>query len=53
MSFNNHITDPLEPELGTPQGSPLSLILSALITGPILQLAETWDNSDLTLCYQP
>ena len=36
MLFNNHTTDPLEPDLGTPQGSPLSLILLALVTGPIL-----------------
>ena len=49
MSFNNHRTDPLSPDLGTPQGSPLSPILSALITGPILRLAETWDDTDLTL----
>ena len=49
MSFNNHTTDTLEPELGTPQGSPLSPILSALVTGPILHLADTWDDTDLTL----
>ena len=49
MSINHHTTDPIEPELGTPQGSPLSPILSAFITGPILRLAETWDDSDLTL----
>lgn len=49
MSFNNHMTDPLEPDPGTPQGSPLSPILSALVMGPILWLAETWVDSDLTL----
>jgi hypothetical protein len=49
MSFNNFTMEPLEPELGTPQGSPLSLILSALITGPILRLAESWKDTDLTL----
>ena len=49
MSFNNHCTNPIQPEFGTPQGSPLSPILSALVTGPILQLAKTWDDSDLTL----
>ena len=41
MSFNNHTTEPLEPVLGTPQGSSLSPILSALVTGPILHLADT------------
>ena len=49
MSFNNFVTDPLQPELGTPQGSPLSPILLALITRPILRLAESWDDTDLTL----
>lgn len=49
MAFNNHMTDPLNPDLGTPQGSLLSLILSALVTGPILCLAESWDDSNLTL----
>jgi hypothetical protein len=49
MSFNNHTTDTLEPELGMPQGSPLSPILSALVTSPILRLADTWDDADLTL----
>lgn len=42
-------TDPIQPELGTPQGSPLLPILSALVIGPILCLAETWEDSDLTL----
>ena len=49
MSFNNHVTNTIHPDLGTPQGSPLSPILSALVTGPILRLAETWDDTDLTL----
>ena len=49
MEFNNHTMDPLHPNLGTLQGSPLSPILSALVTGPILRLAELWDDSDLTL----
>ena len=49
MSFNNHHTDNIHPELGTPQGSPLSPILSALVTGPILCLAKAWEDTDLTL----
>ena len=49
ISFNNFMTDTIHPDLGTPQSSPLSPILSALVTGPILCLAETWDDSDLTL----
>ena len=49
MEFNNHTTDEIHPKLGTPQGSPLSPILSALVTGPVLRSAEQWVNSDLTL----
>jgi hypothetical protein len=49
LSFNNYSTNPIQPEFGTSQGSPLSPILSALVTGPILRLAETWEDSDLTL----
>ena len=49
MAFNNFTMDTIYPDLGTPQGSPLSPILSALVTGPILRLAETWDDTDLTL----
>ena len=49
MAFNNHCTDAISPDLGTPQGSPLSPILSALVTGPILRLAEAWEDTDLTL----
>jgi hypothetical protein len=51
MEFNNHMMELLEPDLGTPQGSPLLPILSALVMGPILCLAETWDNSDMTLYF--
>jgi Reverse transcriptase (RNA-dependent DNA polymerase) len=32
LSFNNHISAPFAPTHGTPQGSPLSPILSALVT---------------------
>jgi hypothetical protein len=49
MSFNNFTTDDIFPDLGTPQGSPLSPILSVLVTGPILRLAKDWNDTDLTL----
>ena len=41
MEFNNHTMDPLNPDLGTPQGSLLSSILLVLVTGPILCLTES------------
>ena len=49
MTFNNFTAEPIKPKLGMPQGSPLSPILSALVTGPILRLAEAWEDTDLTL----
>ena len=36
LPFIHHTTDPIELELETLQGSPLSPILSTLVTGPIL-----------------
>jgi hypothetical protein len=49
MTFNNFTSDIIHPDTGTLQGSPLSPILSALITSPILHLAQQWIDKDLTL----
>ena len=49
LSFNNYSTDRFVPTSGTPQGSPLSPIASALYTAPLLKEALTWETEDLTL----
>src|SRR5487761_1253759 len=49
LSFNNFTSDLISPEFGTPQGSPLSPIISALFTSPLLHQSSTWDKSDLSL----
>jgi hypothetical protein len=49
LSFNNHLSQPFQPTLGTPQGSPLSPILSAITTSPLLQESLDFNAADLTL----
>ena len=49
LSFNSYLSEPFRATQGTPQGSPLSPILSALFTAPLLQLSSLWDTEDLTL----
>jgi Reverse transcriptase (RNA-dependent DNA polymerase) len=49
LSFNNFISAPFHPTHGTPQGSPLSPILSALTTSPLLHRSLDFTDGDLTL----
>jgi Reverse transcriptase (RNA-dependent DNA polymerase) len=49
LSFNNFISAPFHPTHGTPQGSPLSPILSALTTSPLLHKSLDFVDGDLTL----
>ena len=43
------MSNPFTISNGTPQGSPLSPILSALYTASLLELANSWMHCDLTM----
>jgi hypothetical protein len=49
LKMGTTLSDPCDVHNGTPQGSPLSPILSMLYTGSLLDLASTWTHRDLTL----
>src|SRR6266850_4001479 len=49
LSFNDYSSSLFSPKIGTPQGSPLSPILSALFTAPLLHHAAWWEHEDLSL----
>jgi hypothetical protein len=36
LKFNGILSDPLASDVGTPQGSPISLVLSVIFTSPLL-----------------
>ena len=50
LSFNGFKSDPIALDHSTPQGSPLSPILSALFTSPLLKLINsTWKRRGLNM----
>jgi Reverse transcriptase (RNA-dependent DNA polymerase) len=49
LSFNGFLSDSFAPSQGTPQGSPLSPILSAITTSPLLHRSLDFSDGDLTL----
>jgi Reverse transcriptase (RNA-dependent DNA polymerase) len=49
LSFNGYLSDSFAPSQGTPQGSPLSPILSAITTSPLLHQSLDFQEGDLTL----
>jgi retron-type reverse transcriptase len=49
MTIGSYHTDEFGISTSTPQGSPLSPILSALYTSPLLAITDNWTFSDLTM----
>jgi hypothetical protein len=49
LNFNGHISDPFHSDVGTPQGSPISLVLSVIYTYAILCKAEDERHASLSM----
>ena len=49
LRFNGFSSDPYDLLVGTPQGSPISPVLSIIFTSPILYLAQKWTNTGLSM----
>jgi hypothetical protein len=47
LKFNGILSDPLESDVGTPQGSPISPVLSVIFTAPLLHKVREWSNASL------
>jgi hypothetical protein len=47
LKFNGETSDPFDFVVGTPQGSPVSPVLSTIFTSPLLHKMKEWTNSSL------
>ena len=47
LKFNGEVSDPFDFVVGTPQGSPVSPVLSTIFTSPLLHKMRSWTNSSL------
>jgi hypothetical protein len=47
LKFNGALSDPMDSEVGTPQGSPISPVLSVIYTSPLLHKVREWSKATL------